>query len=262
MALAAHHLRLFALLLDYLFIVAGLKLAEQAQLGADWDLRLATSVAALFPPWWIAAVVLLFVFKDIGGASPGKWVMGIAVRRADDPHRGSGPFRAVLRNLALLLLPAEVYLVFRDPYWRRLGDRWAGTVVVVRKPEFPLIQRAFGLSILFLGFILVALLVTPWNLRRSAAYRVAYQAATAHPPLARDLGAPVTLDRTPAMELSLEHRRARLVFDAKGARGRAEVRVHLLLPEGTGSVWAVSSIDVEPAAAPGRPVQQAAPPPR
>ena len=77
-----------------------------------------------------ALFVLLFLFRDVRGASPGKALLGLSVVRID-----RGPLRArdsVLRNLPLLvpgLNLLEALSVVRRPDSRRLGDRLAGTAV-------------------------------------------------------------------------------------------------------------------------------------
>lgn len=77
-----------------------------------------------------ALFVLLFLFRDARGASPGKALLGLSVVRTD-----RGPLRArdsVLRNLPLLvpgLNLLEALSVVRRPDSRRLGDRLAGTSV-------------------------------------------------------------------------------------------------------------------------------------
>ncbi len=260
--LAAQHLRLFALLLDYLIVIGGLKLAEQVLLGEGWDLRLATEQASLFPLWWLAAITALFGVKDLLGASPGKWVTGISVRRRDAPAQRPARWRLAARNASLLLLPLDVYSLFRDAQFRRLGDRWFGTVVVVRHPELSAVTRAFGLGTLFLGFILAALLITSWNLRRTAAYQTARGAVLAHPGLAASLGEPVTLDSSPDMELRLDRGRAVLVFKAKGPARAADVRVHLVLNRTAPPRWSVAGVDMpNPSAGQLPPVTDAPPRP-
>jgi hypothetical protein len=247
--LAPHHLRLFAVLLDYVIAIAGLKLAEQALLGDGWDLRLAANGPEIFPLWWVLAAAALFLTKDVFGASMGKWVMGISVRRRDAPHRHPELWRRLARNLSLLLLPLDVGQLFRDPYLRRLGDRWFGTVVIVRQPPVYIVQRAFGLGILFLGFVLAALLITSWNLHRSAAFQLAHSAVLAQPALAAHLGEPVTVDDSPSVELRVEQGMALFIFQATGKQRSAEVRVRLVLHHSPPS-WSVGSIDMP---APPRP---------
>ena len=160
------------------------------------------------------------------------------------------------------MLPLDLYSLFRDPQLRRLGDRWFGTVVVVRQPEVSIVQRAFGLGSLFLGFVLVALLVTSWNLRRTSAFQVAQRAIQSQPVLTAHLGEPVTVEGSPTMELRLDQGLALFVFQAKGKRRSAEVRVRLVLVRSSPPSWSVASIDMpNPAAAGAPPVTEAPPKP-
>jgi len=263
-ALAGLHQRLFALLFDYVAVVVVLKLADQVALGAHWDLAPQPGLFAGRPGLWALAGLALLLFRDLpAGRSLGKWLTGIAVRRADDPVRAPGPTAVALRNLALLLLPVEGVLVFLDPHCRRLGDRLAGTVVVTLPRPAPLARRLLLLSSLFLGFVLVALLVTPWNMRRSAAYQTAHRAALEAPAVARAVGRPVTLDPSPAFEL---HRagsqggRATVTFQAEGPAGKATARVELRLRTAPRR-WEVVAVDVTARGAPPlvRPAPQQTP---
>lgn len=238
LVLAPLHLRLFALLFDYAVIVGGVKLAQQALLGQHWDLRpLETQHgwAALATPWQ-AAMLLLVLLKDAPGSSVGKWLTDLSIRRAHRPAERAGLWRRLVRNLSLIVLPVDVWLVFRDPQGRRLGERWADTVLVQRPQARDLYQRAMGLGVLFLGFILAALLLTSWNLRRSAAFQTAYAAARADAALAAQVGGTPDVDRSPDLELNLpqaanpaEGGRAVATFSAAGPAGKAKLRVEMTL---------------------------------
>ncbi len=280
-ALAPLHLRLFALLFDYAVIVSGVKLAEQVLLGEHWDLRplaAATGWRALATPWQALMLALLLV-RDAPGWSVGKWLTGLAVRRADDPERKAGLRARLLRNVSLVLLPVDAWLVFSDRYGRRLGERWAGTVVVQHPRPPDLFQRAMGLGALFLGFILAALLITSWNLHRSAAFQTAYAVAAQDAALANQVGQPLKVDRAPELELqfpgagnplapapaspapapdatnpagraastAMAAATATATFDASGPKGRAKLRVELaLVPGAAGEAprWQVARTEV------------------
>ena len=85
-------------------------------------------------PWVYRAAqlvfVVLFLFRDARGASPGKLLLGLSVARPD--ARPLRPVDSVLRNLPLLVPGLNLYeaaAVVRRPDARRLGDRLAGTSV-------------------------------------------------------------------------------------------------------------------------------------
>jgi hypothetical protein len=131
-------------------------------------------------------------------------------------------------------------------------------VVVLPEQARSPIQRALALGSLFLGFILAALLITPWNLRRSAAYQTAYPAAAAAPALIEKLGSAPKLDTAPGMELHLTlpdgtpapDASARLTFEAASAHDPklgAQVQVNLrLVGTAPGAHWEVASVQVLP----------------
>jgi RDD family/Cytochrome oxidase complex assembly protein 1 len=256
-ALAPLHLRLFALLFDYAIVVSGVKLAQQVLLGEHWDLHPLPAqqgwMAFLNP--WQGAMLALMLLRDAPGNSVGKWLTDLTIRRADHPDLRPALWRRVLRNLSLIVFPVDVWLVFRDPFGRRWGERWAGTVVVTRPKARDLYQRAMGLGVLFLGFILGALLVTSWNLRRSAAFQTAYATAQADTKAQDRLGMPLLVDRSPDLELHIPGPNqpeapgnAIATFDVKGPKGTAKLRVDLnLLPASAGEPphWSVATTHLQ-----------------
>ncbi len=230
--LAPLHLRLFALLLDYLFIVTALNLGDQLTLGDHWDLRAASASAPTGYIYWAGGLITLFLIKDgLGSRSLGKWTTGIAVRRASHPEMWAALKQLVLRNLALLLLPVEGYLVFADPQCRRLGDRWSGTVVVVPDRVAPLSRRLLGLSSLVLAVLLIAFLVGPWNMRRTAAYQQALGEIRTHPGLAALVGADYTIEESTLFNLNPAPQggNASVEFKVKGSEGVRTGLVELVL---------------------------------
>jgi uncharacterized RDD family membrane protein YckC len=79
--------------------------------------------------------VCLFVARDtiFRGAGPGKRVMGLKVVQTKD---GKSPLtigQGILRWLSILIPVFQLFdlsVPYRDPLWRRYGDRWAGTRVL------------------------------------------------------------------------------------------------------------------------------------
>jgi hypothetical protein len=260
-ALAPHHLRLFALIVDYLLAVVALKLLQQLLLGESWDLDPVLAEAGVPGAGWLAATAALLLARDlVRGRGPGKWLAGIAVARADDPAAVPGTGALLLRGALLALLPLEAVLVFTNPFGRRLGDRLAGTVVVVPARVPPVGRRLLVLAIVFLAAILAAFLLTAWNLRRSAAYRTAREAAAFHAPLSEALGGPPAFGFSPELELSLSSGggRARVTLKADGPRGEARVEVSLALMPAPRR-WRSEEVRLLEAP-PGEPVVRPAPP--
>ena len=233
--LAPHHLRLFALIVDYLVIITVLKLADQIALGEHWDLAPPEEGVPGLSAAWAVGLILLMLAKDaVRGRSLGKWTTGLAVANAPDLSRPVPLPRTLLRNVTLLILPVDAVLVFTDRYSRRLGDRLAGTVVVAPAQIAPYLRRLGLIAILFLGFLLASFLLAPWNMKRSAAYQEAYRIASAHPALTGAVGAPAKLDPSPAFKLALEGEggTATVTIEAEGPRGKGEAKVMLRMASG------------------------------
>ena len=228
--LAPHHLRLFAVIVDYLLIITVLKLVDQVALGQHWDLAAVPQDGIELSPLWVAGAVLLALGKDaVRGRSIGKWLTGIAVATSADPSHPPSPAKTLLRNLSLVILPVDAVLMFTDPYCRRLGDRLAGTVVVVTPQAAPPMRRLMVIAIIFLGFLLASFLVAPWNMKRSAAYQFAFRAASDSPQLRSAVGSPFELDSALTFQLRQHDQggTASLTFEAEGPRGKRKMRIVL-----------------------------------
>jgi hypothetical protein len=211
----------------------------------------------------VGAAALLLLRDALAGVSPGKWFMGIAVARADDPATVPPLSARLLRNATLLLLPLEGVLVFVDPYCRRLGDRLAGTAVVARARPAPVTRRLLGLTIVFLSTMLAVFLVELWNVRRSAAYPLALRVAEEDVRVAETFGEDVTLS-APGLLRSLDGTDLHVRLEAEGSRGAGTVEVHLRLTEPPPR-WEPATLEIvgpaEPEAVPaGAPPVRDAPP--
>lgn len=225
--LAPHHLRLFALLVDYLLVVVLVNIVHKLLLGADWDLR--TVAESPWRPTWLPLGALLILLRDaVAGQSPGKWFTGIAARRVGDPAVPPPPQASVLRNLPLVLLPVEAVLVFVDPYCRRLGDRLGGTVVVTREQQPPVTRRLLGIAIVFLATTLAIFVAEYWNVRRSAAYPIAVRYAATDGAVQSAFGADPAF-MAPGLRRSGNGQEAVVQLGVEGERGKGTVEVHLTL---------------------------------
>ena len=218
-SLGAHHLRFLALAVDYMTIIVAVKLLDQLLLGEHWDLRgLAPGApAGMTVSVFASLVVGLGLCKDAWrGVSIGKWIAGVAVAQSNDPTRRASPLQTILRNLTMPLLPIEAVLAFTDRYYRRLGDKLAGTVVVAMGSPPPPGRRLLAMAMLFLVSLLMGFLLTDWNLRRTAAYQTALEATLRHPEVASALGNPPNLGGSPELRMGMEQGRPAAMVLFKG----------------------------------------------
>ena len=79
---------------------------------------------------FIFAALALYCLKDIfGGISIGKWALGLAVRRRNDPDTQPAPWHLLLRNISILLWPLELIVLAASKDKRKISDKLAGTDV-------------------------------------------------------------------------------------------------------------------------------------
>lgn len=85
---------------------------------------------------FLVVMVLYFILSEgLAGMTPGKWLLGLRVVRADDGSK-PGLARGAARNILRVVdsLPAlnivGIVLILRSPERARFGDRIAGTRVV------------------------------------------------------------------------------------------------------------------------------------
>lgn len=124
--------RIFAFMVD-LVIIASVSTGF-VLLARTWD---ATGL------YWAGGLVcgLLLLLRDIYGAgSPGKVLTSLALTPADDIHsEGLDAAARITRNLPMILPLAghtmELVVLVYAADSRRLGDRWAGTRVLDKRPE-------------------------------------------------------------------------------------------------------------------------------
>lgn len=117
--------RILASFIDYVLVLGAM--AVFAGRTRSWMTGAAAiAVEVLAPP----VVLLILVLRDgIGGRSPGKWLLGLTVIRADN-GRTAGLTESVKRNLILLVPGMIYYLPFTLGRGLRIGDRWANTRVI------------------------------------------------------------------------------------------------------------------------------------
>ncbi len=215
--LASHGKRLFALIIDFVIAVLLVNTFNHLAYAEHWDLNSTTSRF-----WEDVALFYFMVFsillvKDLfRAASPGKFVVGITIRRVDDFNTAPPYGVLLLRNVMLILLPLEGVIVFIDRYIRRLGDQWLGTVVIEHPNPMRFIHRLMGVNILFFGSFFVAWFIQEIPMKRTAAYQTALDYLQTDPEVARHLG---TIQELESPEMSL---------DVRDGQGTGFVRVQVV----------------------------------
>ncbi len=142
--------RVGAFIVDY-FIITLLGLSPIFFFGGFGDI----DVFDRFP-LTMAIAVGGILFKDVFGRSLGKLIFGVRIAHGDAADLRVNAGQRILRNVPLMLWPVELIMTFQDPYHRRLGDKWAHTLIAaeVRKKKVPIILIAAVGGAVFLLFII------------------------------------------------------------------------------------------------------------
>lgn len=183
---SSHGKRLFGLLIDLVFVVLLLNTLDSVFRVEHWDLR-QQGRDWWNVSWFYGGLFLYLLLRDLWPeGSLGKRLLGMGLRCIEDLHQTVPSKRRFQRNLSLLLFPWEVWEIFRNPYGRRWGDRFAGTVVIDRPQAMRPVRRLLLANLLFFSFFILALGLQQPNMRKTAAYQQALAAVEADP-LAQEL---------------------------------------------------------------------------
>lgn len=234
--LASRRRRLIAMLLDH-FILMVLTVLPFPIL-----LNMADTPEAFVPFLLLDIFVALaaLILKDAAfqGASPGKYIMGIAVRSHGTPDQVPSLARLALRNLGLMIWPVEAIVLLCSSDKRRLGDRWADTSVYRTGNMKKL--AALLVIVLGVGAFWTALTLT---ITHSPAYAAATHFLTTDPSIRNQLGDVQRLEHYTASEsrIEVENGYGHAVFGiwAYGTKGKA--LFVLTLAKKPNSEWTVVS---------------------
>ncbi len=226
----------------FLVLVLG-KLTALLLLEKHWDLRLIAQTNTHIDWVWLTTTLLLTLLRDcLGGRSVGKRVFGLAVVAQSDLQQRPDWVLLVMRNAFLLMiLPLEGVWVFVDPYYRRLGDKFTQSVVVVHPVSLRLFHRLMGVCSLFFALLLAAFLTSSFSLKQSAAYERAVESAKGYAKVLQLTGVPLAFAFQTQIQLNAQTTPAQALvgLQAEGPTGKAIIRVALRMVKGT---WQTQSV--------------------
>ena len=125
-------------------------------MGKHWDMADPGRMMSTMLLVMLVIFVVYFMKDSIRGMSPGRFVLGIAVRDHAEPNTTPNILRLALRNLLIVIWPVEFFVLAFSKQKRRLGDRLAKTIVVRREDIRPGKRFLFFvLLILVFGLLLV-----------------------------------------------------------------------------------------------------------
>lgn len=113
--------------------IAGAVLAQSGSISVGWQRRLGALSPGALAMSFLGTILYHAIAESMGGATIGKAICGLRVRREDLSPCGFGG--ALIRSLAYLVdaffCGLVAYSTMSNSRWQqRLGDRWGKTVVV------------------------------------------------------------------------------------------------------------------------------------
>ena len=237
--------RLFSLLLDFILALLIVNTISQIAKKNHWDLVIQSREIQELIPFY-GSIILILLFKDILGRSPGKFLLGMKITVINDFSRSPPFFVLLSRNIFLIIFPLESFILLRDVYARRFADKWYGTVVIDKKDAIRPILRIFLGNIILFGFFTVAIFFQQSNIEKSAAFQIAEEAIRNHAGLKELLEEyPLIEEAEMSLDLSEEQRKNSVVRVRVGNEDIGNfVKVFLKLQNNPRS-WIVVNVFVE-----------------
>lgn len=158
-AISSRRRRIFAFMIDHITMSFLAGMGGLLAMGKHWDTAEPGQMMSAILPIILVVFVVYFMKDSVRGMSPGRFILGIAVRDEADLEKCPNIFRLALRNLLIVIWPIEFLVLTFSKEKRRLGDRLAKTIVI-RREDIPSGKRVLSLlglivviGLLFLGGI-------------------------------------------------------------------------------------------------------------
>jgi uncharacterized RDD family membrane protein YckC len=194
-------------------------------------------------PTIIFGILLYFAKDSIKGISPGKWIMGIMVRKDDDESEVPSFGKLFVRNLLLIFWPIEFIVLAASNDKKRLGDKIANTIVVKNpnKPsKFPRIIALFGIGIAFISFVV---LFTGSAMKSSDAYKVAISEIENNEEIITDIGGIQSYGMMPTGSVNITNGYGEAELEIKVIGNEKDLNVRAYLTKEPGGEWKLINLN-------------------
>lgn len=155
--LSSRRRRIFAFMIDHVIMSFLAGMGGLLAMGKHWDTTSPDRMIGTMLPTMLVVFVVYFMKDSVRGMSPGRFVLGIAVRDHAEPDTTPNVGRLILRNLLIVIWPVEFFVLAFSKHKRRIGDLAAKTIVV-RREDIPFGKRLlfFVMLVLVFGLLFVS----------------------------------------------------------------------------------------------------------
>ena len=200
--------RYLAYIVDLLIIVTCISLLRPLFLRENWDLNSETQSFFELLPLYILGI-FVFLSKDlIQGRSLGKRLFNLRVSLVDKDYTCPSAKWLLIRNLPLLFFPIEIFLILRDKYCQRFGDKISGTFVIeinkvihIRDVSIRVIAAYFILGIVWLEYYTLH----PIQIKKTSFYKLAIEEIKNSKDISQTMGNEFEIGYWPDIEFSEKH---------------------------------------------------------
>lgn len=183
--------------------------------------------------------MFLFLFKDsFNGISPGRYIMGISVRMNDDFEKVPSILLMAVRNLFLILVIIEFFVMLFHPRKRRLGDMLAGTAVVREAHSKPLAFFLILIAIFLFGFLVRVQLQHSYNLISSIK-----EAVQIHHDIKERVGTIEDIKELNIHRIIVENGDTKLKLDVKIVGEDENLHATITIHKTPDQIWVVEKIE-------------------
>jgi len=140
LVISSRRRRIFAFMIDHFILSFLAGIGGLFAMGKHWDVAAPSQMIVAIISTLTVVMILCFMKDSFRGMSPGRFVLGIAVRDYLETDKLPNIFRLALRNLLLVIWPIECLVLVFSKQKRRLGDRLAKTVIV-RQTDISAMKR-------------------------------------------------------------------------------------------------------------------------
>lgn len=174
--------------------------------------------------------MLLYMAKDcINGVSIGKWVMGIRVRDEKNANEIPSIGRLFLRNIPIIVWPVEFIILAASTDKKRLGDKFAKTIVVKNPNKPTKMVRIVPLIAIVLCFIASFIYFLSAVMKNSDAYKVSIQEIEQNDAIISEVGKITGYGMMPMGNINIKngYGNAQLTIEVQGTKKNVNVFTHL-----------------------------------
>ncbi|WMJ72043.1 cytochrome c oxidase assembly factor Coa1 family protein [Cytophagaceae bacterium ABcell3] len=242
---ASRKRRFLALLIDhftitFFIVAASFMFTEQGQFDNDNINKTYGTLTFIF------SIGLLFYFaKDsLKGISFGKWVLGIMVRRENDPLLAPSTIKLFVRNLMIVLWPVELLVLAFSKEKKRIGDKLAGTIVLNNPDKSQKLPRIIAVAGVGSVFFIFTLFFTAHTMKGSDAYKLAVQEIESNEDIIQVVGSIEGYGMLPAGNISITNGLGEAELQIKVIGSKKVLNIQVVLEKEPNEDWKLLDIQI------------------